>query len=585
MRFINPGTIPDSHGRLFVRGAFRRFYIPALLSCVWIAFAGVADSVFVGRGVGAAGLAAISIGQPVYLFYNILSYGFSIGGSIHYASRLAEGRAEEGNRIFHTILKLLIAAYVVTAALGILFLPQLMGLLGADPADTVTRTYIRTQLVFVPIMFCQGPFYYFVNADNGPKTAAVAMTVSGIADAVFSYIFVLRMGLGVEGSVYSTVVGAVLMLAIAVSHILRRRGALRFRAERINWNDVRDAARTGFATALQYLFQFISMIAVIRVFIRLGGEPAVAALGVVYNVALFCAAFTEGAVVASEPMISSYRSERNLPNIRSTLLYSLLWSLLLSAILTILLMVFPDTVSRFFGLTEGSAQQYTSAGIRMFAAAVLPAMLNIVFGGFYQSMLHERLSYFITILRTFVCYLAALWFCSHGGMESIWGFFAVAELLTILLWLPLVLRKGGLLQFSGLDVTRAKTVMIDSTAQNISAIAQELQAFAEQNGASPRLAIYISLTVEELCCAIVERFPERMGEIYVQATVVMEDDRATLYLRDNAYEFNPLEADTEGIALHDGKHDALMGIRIVQKNAREFYYRRYSGFNTLVIRM
>ena len=72
----------------------------------------------------------------------------------------------------------------------------------------------------------------------------------------------------------------------------------------------------------------------------------------------------------------------------------------------------------------------------MFAAAVLPAMLNIVFGGFYQSMLHERLSYFITILRTFVCYLAALWFCSHGGMESIWGFFAVAELLTILLWLP-----------------------------------------------------------------------------------------------------------------------------------------------------
>ena len=127
--------------------------------------------------------------------------------------------------------------------------------------------------------------------------------------------------------------------------------------------------------------------------------------------------------------------------------------------------------------------------------------------------------------------------------------------------------------------------MIDSTAQNISAIAQELQAFAEQNGASPRLAIYISLTVEELCCAIVERFPERMGEIYVQATVVMEDDRATLYLRDNAYEFNPLEADTEGIALHDGKHDALMGIRIVQKNAREFYYRRYSGFNTLVIRM
>lgn len=147
-------------------------------------------------------LSVTASAQPVYLFYNILSYGFSIGGSIHYASRLAEGRADEGNRIFTTILKLLLAVYVITAALGLLFLPQLMRLLGADPADMVTRTYIRTQLIFIPIMFCQGPFYFFVNADNGPKTTAIAMSVSGILDAIFSYVFILRMHLGVQGSVY-----------------------------------------------------------------------------------------------------------------------------------------------------------------------------------------------------------------------------------------------------------------------------------------------------------------------------------------------------------------------------------------------
>ena len=58
------------HERLFVRGAFRRFYVPALFSGVWMTFAGVADSVFVGNGLGAAGLAAISLGQPIYLLYN-----------------------------------------------------------------------------------------------------------------------------------------------------------------------------------------------------------------------------------------------------------------------------------------------------------------------------------------------------------------------------------------------------------------------------------------------------------------------------------------------------------------------------------
>ena len=58
-----------------------------------------------------------------------------------------------------------------------------------------------------------------------------------------------------------------------------------------------------------------------------------------------------------------------------------------------------------------------------------------------------------------------------------------------------------------------------------------------------------------------------------------------LYLRDNTSEFNPLAENTEGIALQEGERPDLMGVRIVQKKAKEFYYRRYSGFNTLVIRM
>ena len=56
----------------FVRKTFRRFFWPAVFSSVWLAIAGVVDSVFVGHAIGAAGLSAISLGMPVYLFYNIL---------------------------------------------------------------------------------------------------------------------------------------------------------------------------------------------------------------------------------------------------------------------------------------------------------------------------------------------------------------------------------------------------------------------------------------------------------------------------------------------------------------------------------
>ena len=577
--------IHKDRGRFFVRGAFIRFYIPALLSSFWLAVAGVADSVFVGNGVGSAGLAAISLGQPVYLFYNILSYGFSIGGSIHYASRMAEGRAQEANRIFITILRLLLTTYIVTACLGLLLQPQLMRVLGADPADPVTFTYIRTQLIFVPIMFCQGPFYFFVNADNGPKTAAAAMSVSGITDAIFSYIFVMRMGLGVAGSVYSTVVGALLMLMITGWHIVSKKGALHFRWESHDWNIVRRSARTGFSTSVHYLFQFITMIAVNRILIKMGGAVAVAAFDVVYNISLLCQSIADGAIVATEPMISSYRSERNIENIRLTMQYSLRWSTFLSLAMAVIFAVFSPQFSVFFGMKEGVELIYASEGIRIFALSVLPAMLNMLFGGYYQTLLKERLAYLITFLRSFVFYLMALYMSSKIGMSVFWYIFTIVEVLTILVWIPLTARKGGILQLKDIDVTNVKTVVVDSADQNITKIIEDMQAFAEERGAGPREAMYIGLTVEEICCAIIERFRDHMEGIYVQVTVVVEDNDTTLYLRDNAYEFNPLGEDTNSISLEEGRALDLVGLQIVQKKAKEFYYRRYSGFNTLVIRL
>lgn len=583
----NEDIILRKHSRYFVRGAFRRFYIPALLSSFWLAVAGVADSIFVGNGIGSSGLAAISLGMPIYLFYNILSYGFSIGGSIHYASALAEGHPEEGNRIFLTIWKMLLAVYIITAGLGLVFQPQLMKLLGANPSNSVQWVYIRTQLIFIPVMFSQGPLYFFVNADNGPKTAAAAMTVSGIADAIFSFIFIIRMRMGVEGSVYSTVVGAVLMLLITGSHILRKQGALRFCREPMDWKVIGPAARTGFATSVQYLFQFLAIIAVNRLLLRLGGSIAVAAFDVVYNISLLCISITDGAVYAVEPMLSSYRSERNLYNIRFTLYLALAWSLLFSAVFGALLALFPEKVSLVFGMANGRELLYASRGIRIYSLSVLPAVVSLMFSGYYQAVYQEGLAYLITVLRNLAVFFAALFLCSRRGMESIWYVFVVNELLTLMIWVPTALFRGGLLQLRDIKVENAKTAIIDSSGQDIHRIIQQLQEFCEERGANAKQAMYIGLTVEEICCAIMERFREKMGEIYSQVTVVVEEEQeaVTLYLRDNAFEFNALAENTEEISLEEGRQLELVGLRIVQKKAKEFYYRRYSGFNTLVIRM
>ena len=73
---------------VFVRKSFYSFFLPSLCSCLGLAIGGLADCVFVGNVVGPVGLTAISIGQPIYMLFNTISYSLSIGGSIRYAAAL-----------------------------------------------------------------------------------------------------------------------------------------------------------------------------------------------------------------------------------------------------------------------------------------------------------------------------------------------------------------------------------------------------------------------------------------------------------------------------------------------------------------
>ena len=109
---------------VFVRKSFYSFFLPSLCSCLGLAIGGLADCVFVGNVVGPVGLTAISIGQPIYMLFNTISYSLSIGGSIHYANALSEGREADGNQIFANVLRTDLLLNITCACWGCCSCPR-----------------------------------------------------------------------------------------------------------------------------------------------------------------------------------------------------------------------------------------------------------------------------------------------------------------------------------------------------------------------------------------------------------------------------------------------------------------------------
>ncbi|MCC8100707.1 MAG: hypothetical protein LIP11_00075 [Clostridiales bacterium] len=141
----------------FTRKMFYRQFFPAVLSSVGLAVGDMMDAVVVGQSMGVTGLAAISLALPVFMVINVIMHGFGIGGSIRYATQLAQGKPEKAVSGFQGILAVALLIGAGLALLGNLFLTPLLGLLGTKASDGLlfetSRIYVRIIISGTPLFF------------------------------------------------------------------------------------------------------------------------------------------------------------------------------------------------------------------------------------------------------------------------------------------------------------------------------------------------------------------------------------------------------------------------------------------------
>ena len=582
------GIKQSARENIFVRKSFYSFFLPSLMSCLGLAIGGLADCVFVGNVVGSVGLTAISIGQPIYMLFNTISYSLSIGGSIHYANALSEGREADGNQIFANVLRTDLLLNITLCVLGLLFLPQLLSFLGAGTPGTEVwdncEALVRAQLLLVPVMFCQGPFYYFINCDNNPKLAAVALVTSNTLDIIFNYVFVVLMDMGVAGSVYSTGLGAAAMILISLTHFIRKKGCLRFTWSRYQISQVVQSFRTGFATSVQYIYQFVTILVCNRLLMAISGDLGVAVFGIVFNVALLAASVYDAISMALQPMVSTFHGECNKSNIRCTLRQAFLVSLVVSVLLAALLTAIPQWVSFAFGLRSAEEIAMGVVAIRIYALCVLPSGINMVLTYYYQALEKEFTSYLLFTLRSFVFFLAFSVLFSQFGVDMFWWTYPAMELATLVVLCIYNQRKGSWTYLDE-DESQVFSSFLDSRDADLGAVEQEVSAYLEGIDATPTQTYFATIAVEEVCGVILAR-AFSVNEGYIQFTIVPhEDGTVTIHLRDNAKEFNPFAMNTDEISLEEGTGLDAIGVKVIKSKAKEFFYRRYAGFNTLVVRV
>ena len=572
---------------------FRRLFIPATLSSLGWAFSDIADAVVVGQKLGTVGLAAISMILPVYMLNCMFAHGLGISGSVRFSYYLGSGENRKARECFAATFGLTLILSIGTAAVGAVFIRQLLRLLGTTQEDgelfTATLSYLRIQLLATPLFYTSNVFNYFLRNDGSEKLAGVGSVVGNVCDIVLNFLLVIVFNMGTGGAALSTAIGQVITISIYLPGYFLKDHFLRFIRPVRGW--LKDALKmllSGLATSVNYLYQMVFILVCNNILKRMGGETGIAVFDIIQNTSYLILYLYDGTARAMQPILSTYHGEQNEPGIRNLLRIGFTAGIITGCLMIIPAAVYPKWVCMLFGIAGSPAETLAHTAIRIFVLGAFFAGISMLLSNYYQSVNREKAAFLIMTLRGAAILLPVMLLCSSFGLGGFWWLFPITEILSLAIALAVlaVLKRRGKTHYARVDEERVFRRMILSSQHDIGSASADLEEFCDRWNASARQKYAVMITVEELGLAILQHGFEGREDGYIQITVIaLKNGDFELHLRDDAKSFDPFSLKTQRVSsIADADLDTI-GVLMIKERSKEFNYRQYQGFNSLIVKI
>ena len=576
----------------FTHYMFMGQYIPAIISAVVFSLADMADALVVGNNMGTLGLAAISFALPVFMVYNVIMHSLGTGGSISFSKKMTGGKEEEAVRSFQGVFYTLLISGIVIAVLGNILLNPLLVVLGASPSNpelfNATGLYLRFIFAAAPFFFMSYGLGYYMRNDDLEKEASFSFTVGNVLDLILNILLVIVFRMGVAGAAIATLTGVVVSSMLSLMLIHSRRSRLMIFPARPRFNEVAGNIKYGMSSCVSYIYSMIFLLIGNNAMMRLAGEDGVAVFDVVQNMS-YLAGYVFGAVSqASQPVISTYEGECNYEECDNTLKLAMFTTLISCAALIVIMAVFPGVICRMFGLNSAESTALGTYAIRIFSVGVLFEGISLLYSNYYLSRSMSAPAFLISTLRGALILIPVSLICVFFGERAFWLTYPITEFITLMVFTVYV--KVFFKQRKRVEAERIFSRTLHNDLGEISPAVEEIESFCEKWEAAPKQQYYVQMTVEEMCGAIIEKgfTGNNADRGNIQLTLVARDDNEfSLHVRDNASLFNPFAIEKKGGKgeKDDNPDFNALGMDVIKQKSKSFYYRRYQGFNTMVVRI
>lgn len=376
-----------------------KYAIPLAATGVLQQLFNAADLAVVGHFSGKEAMAAVGSNAPVIGLLVNLFVGISLGSNVIIAKSIGQSDNENISKAVHTSVIVALLGGLFITLLGEFLAPEVVRMLDV-PNDVypLAVKYLQIYLAGMPVILLYNFESAIFRSCGNTQTPLAALVISGILNVVLNLLFVLGLGMDVDGVATATVISNLVSSALLFGALMRTELAIRIEPKklRVHGGVLGQILKIGIPAGIQgMIFSFANII--IQSAVNSLGTTVMAASSAAFNLEIFSYyimnSFGQACTTFVGQNYGAGKSERCLKSLKLCLLQSIVSTAAVSVLILVfsrpLLGIFntdPDVIATgrirleyiFFAYLFSFAQEGLSGYLRGFGVSFIPAACAVI---------------------------------------------------------------------------------------------------------------------------------------------------------------------------------------------------------------